>query len=1310
MARDKPFAFKNYAEKGAKTVKGGAIGAGRLLGADYNPLGDRRPGLDGTATEPSASGTKYYVGDSGDDANSGTSKDSPLRTFATLSEGGANEAHSGDVIVILEEGVTLNDSSNNFVPTDGNITVCGEQGTFPTIQINWSDKTTAIILYGKEGCVFRGFQINGPNSVDNIGTSSDGEAWYGIAIRNCQSSATMPITKSEAKEAGWVYNVKTTRLGNSGIFVGTASKGVVVERCVAAYNYDAGTNGGNADGIQFTSASGDADVVRGSYVLDCVLNHNSDDGIDCYRSRALTIRRCMAYANGYREDGTKDTVDTPGKGIKVGGSEDAYDIGGSLVERCISFNNGAAGFGANGSNLPVDFIYCTAWNNARKDARDYELDYELYEYPGSHPSGYNLYKSRIVGCIGEQGVYESFESGSLDSTNVVTCNFDYNNNFSPTFSNIEFADTEWDSQSYPINYNRVGCLPASADENSHPDIINSGTDGYMPTPASDYHGNTSSVGYFGSSPDLGATETRAESLAVADVTDYGAAGDGSTDDTQAIIDAANDVGKGGTVYFPAGTYLIGSNSNNPLTYPGDGSWDNITWKGESWDSATVKMASGHDSAYYTGWRFGNGTVTDGTWKELTIDGNKSNNGHDNSAAIYSDSNDAGTFTFVDCRIKDWRGGGLNFKGGTSDLDVKYCEFRDQGKASGAGGSHDINCNMDNSSTVAIKHSHFVGTAGECIDVGDDSSNSYMTVTADWCLFEGMRGGFKLDPENKQTTISNCHFIGGSYTTLSGAKANNSNYNCGSIRVNDSIVEGGSWPGIGVNAGDFDDYELYNVAVKDVDNGDNAGQGIDARDAAVNCGSISVHNVGSSNDGDAVFFGSNCTGSIEEIRRDGTGGLGTTNSVTVKKDKNGEAPLGPSVATETEVGPRGTGSYYDVTDYGAAGDGSTNDTQAIRDAANDAGPNGVVYFPSGEYIVGANSQYPFDYPDGGDWDNITWLGESWDNTKITMAGGHTNWNMMFRSRNLSTPPTDVAFRELTIDMNGANNQDAPGNHFFRMYEGSGTFTMDACRFQDGLSSFVIVNDVVDIQADYCSFYDCGDVDKSNYSHPINPNQEGGDTTTNINNTLFKRSVGSDVDVGIDGQANEVTVNIDTCISVNSGRLVKASNGNKKTTITNTRVDSDTGRAGNAEFELVAINNDTKSNGALEMDTVLLQECPRGAIDIAAPANTITLENIEVYDCNEDNRRDQLGEPVSVYIDGNEVSDVQGTDISVHDTGSTDDGYAVWFDNGLTGSLNSITFDSDESVGDVGNVSVGSTGSGSRLGVTVPTESEVGPGAK
>ena len=50
-------------------------------------------------------------------------------------------------------------------------------------------------------------------------------------------------------------------------------------------------------------------------------------------------------------------------------------------------------------------------------------------------------------------------------------------------------------------------------------------------------------------------------------------------------------------------------------------------------------------------------------------------------------------------------------------------------------------------------------------------------------------------------------------------------------------------------------------------------------------------------------------------------------------------------------------WVDVKNYGAVGDGVTNDTAAIVSAINDSQTNGILYFPAGTYLVNNNTLTP-----------------------------------------------------------------------------------------------------------------------------------------------------------------------------------------------------------------------------------------------------------------------------------------------------------------------------------------------------------------
>lgn len=112
---------------------------------------------------------------------------------------------------------------------------------------------------------------------------------------------------------------------------------------------------------------------------------------------------------------------------------------------------------------------------------------------------------------------------------------------------------------------------------------------------------------------------------VYDVTAYGATGDGATDDTTAIqnaLDAANTAG-GGIVFFPAGTYI-----STTLTI-----YSNLQLVGVSPVGTTIKLKNSTNAALIQGYDWaalsaGNttGGIHDWSIKNMTLDGNKANNG------------------------------------------------------------------------------------------------------------------------------------------------------------------------------------------------------------------------------------------------------------------------------------------------------------------------------------------------------------------------------------------------------------------------------------------------------------------------------------------------------------------------------------------------------------------------------------------------------------------------------------------------------------------------------------------------------------
>lgn len=113
---------------------------------------------------------------------------------------------------------------------------------------------------------------------------------------------------------------------------------------------------------------------------------------------------------------------------------------------------------------------------------------------------------------------------------------------------------------------------------------------------------------------------------VLNVKTYGAAGNGSTNDTVAIQNAINAAGASsagdGVVYFPAGTYLVGTSGSSiggrpySLLLP-----SNVVLKGDSSLTTTIRLANGQNCEVI---RTGSSTYTNVGIVGLTVDGNDIN--------------------------------------------------------------------------------------------------------------------------------------------------------------------------------------------------------------------------------------------------------------------------------------------------------------------------------------------------------------------------------------------------------------------------------------------------------------------------------------------------------------------------------------------------------------------------------------------------------------------------------------------------------------------------------------------------------------
>ncbi|MDS0299650.1 glycoside hydrolase family 55 protein [Halogeometricum sp. S1BR25-6] len=374
------------------------------------------------------------------------------------------------------------------------------------------------------------------------------------------------------------------------------------------------------------------------------------------------------------------------------------------------------------------------------------------------------------------------------------------------------------------------------------------------------------------------------------VTDFGAVGDGSRDDTDAIRNAADAAGPGGTVYFPPGTYLVGSDSRVPLAYPGDGSWDDLTWKGAGADEVTIKMAGGQTKAHFVFLVKGSQSPRNVTFDGLAVDGNKDQQSND-SVGLCVLTEAEGLFKMHNCRLMNAQNANLKHSG-HMDSEITYSHFHNAGYV--WNGGHGISPNQTAKTTTTIRKCLFTDQKGADVDVGHAKPKDWQTVLIENCVMrDSYRGSLKMTQENAKTTIRNTIMTGNSDTEIP-VKANPSDASIGTVALENCIIDGGKFPGI-----DFPvpgRLELNEVAIKNVGRGGHRdGAGIYTDQMDVVGGRISVHGTDT-----MVNFTDSASGSIDEIIHESGISLGRDRGIVGATTVG--SPLAPSVPSESEVGP------------------------------------------------------------------------------------------------------------------------------------------------------------------------------------------------------------------------------------------------------------------------------------------------------------------------------------------------------------------------------------------------------------------------
>ncbi|MCI4463703.1 MAG: hypothetical protein JHC30_06000, partial [Caldisericum sp.] len=175
----------------------------------------------------------------------------------------------------------------------------------------------------------------------------------------------------------------------------------------------------------------------------------------------------------------------------------------------------------------------------------------------------------------------------------------------------------------------------------------------------------------------------------------------------------------------------------------------------------------------------------------------------------------------------------------------------------------------------------------------------------------------------------------------------------------------------------------------------------------------------------------------------------------------------------------SGSVYNVKDYGAKGDGTTDDRTAIQSTINacSSAGGGIVFFPKGRYLLSSfydSTNHFMLQPKS----NILFMGVG-AGSVITVANGLNNSGDFYIFADTSNTINNIGFYNLTFDMNGTNNLVPQSNPYkmnaaIYIYYGSNIW-VEKCSFLNNagqqsvvLGANVNTNPISNAIINNCSF--------------------------------------------------------------------------------------------------------------------------------------------------------------------------------------------------------------------------------------------------
>ena len=378
----------------------------------------------------------------------------------------------------------------------------------------------------------------------------------------------------------------------------------------------------------------------------------------------------------------------------------------------------------------------------------------------------------------------------------------------------------------------------------------------------------------------------------------------------------------------------------------------------------------------------------------------------------------------------------------------------------------------------------------------------------------------------------------------------------------------------------------------------------------------------------------------------------------------------------------------LTDHGAAVDGLTDDTEALRDAIEAATPNGFLKLPPGEILIGSEQTDAITLE--ARHRGLTIRGSGPDRTRLKMAPGHESVHRgILIASSVPTDSESINIEHLTLDGQGLEQDFNIGTGIVVEPNGGEGRRMVVrnCVIRDwavnGLSlrepgtriygSSMLLNgrkqEAVTGRDGHGVAAGVGD----------NPNGENV-----IQGCLFRGNTGA----GADNAGGNMTIR--DCVITECGYGVKQNDTTGTQVIENTRITDLRTEPG-----IYNIPPD-EVGGDLVLDTVLMEDLQWAGIDLPA-RGTLSGDRIVV-------KRTDLGSHqgagVLVRDEGREL-DIG--EMSVH---GTTGGTALRFERS-TGSIERLVHgNNDEGLGETSDVEIGSLESGDALGISVPTAKQVG----